>query len=172
MKKLLISIVFASSLFANIYDFTMVDITKNISCSIGEFHPPSKQNKANVSNVCYVDIGDTLVVIEPGPTYIFAKEFSEMIEKKTGKKVSAVIGSNYHDDRIYGASYYKTRNIPFIAHISMPSDIKKNAKKFKRLPNVLGKETFKDTTLVYPNILVEDGYTIKGSNLEIKILKL
>ena len=172
MKKLLISIIFTSALFANMYDFKMVNITKNISCSIGEFEPPTKHNKANVSNVCYVDIGDSLVVIEPGPTYVFAKEFTQIIENKTGKKVSAVIGSNYHDDRIYGASYYKTRNIPFIAHTSMPNDIKKNTKKFKRLPQVLGKDTFTDTTLVYPSILVEDGYSIKGSKLEIKILKL
>ena len=173
MKKIiLINILIASSLFANMYNFNMKEITKNISCSIGVFHPPSKENKANVSNVCYVDIGESLVVIEPGPTYIFAKEFVSMIEKKTNKKVSAVIASNYHDDRIYGASYYKEKNIPFIAHISMPSDIKKNDKKFRRLPKVLGKDTFKNTTLVYPDTLVKDGYTIKGKNLDIKILKL
>lgn len=40
-----------------------------------------KTNKGFVSNVCYVDIADSVVVIEPGPTYVFAKELNSYIKK-------------------------------------------------------------------------------------------
>ena len=172
MKNLLLIFILSFSLYAKDYDIKLEKISSNIYCHIGKFDPPSKENKANVSNICYIDIGDSLVVIEPGPTYKFAKEFVELIENKTNKKVSAVIASNYHDDRIYGASYYRSKGIDFIAHKNIISDIKANPNKFKRLPKLLDKDIFKNTKLVYPNILVDDGYTIKGSKLDIKILKL
>ena len=171
MKSTLLLIVFVIILNANEYKINLVKVTQNIQCHIGKFDPPSKSNKADVSNICYVDIGETLVVIEPGATYNFAKEFVELIENKTNKKVSAVIATNYHDDRIYGASYYRSKGIDFIGHKSMINDIKSNKEKYKRLPNELSKEVFKNTKLVYPNILVDDGYIIKGSKLDIKILK-
>jgi len=171
MKVLLLCIVTSIILNANKYDIKLIKVTPNIQCHIGKFDPPSKSNKADVSNICYIDTGDSLVVIEPGATYNFAKEFVELIENKTNKKVSAVIASNYHDDRIYGASYYRSVGIDFIAHKSMINDIKSNQEKYKRLPLQLSKEVFKNTKLVYPNILIKNGYTIKGSKLNIKILK-
>ena len=172
MKYLLLIFILSFSLYANNYNIKLTKVTPNIYCHIGKFDPPSKSNKSDVSNICYIDIGDSLVVIEPGPTYNFAKEFVKLIENKTNKKVSAVIASNYHDDRIYGASYYRSKGIDFIAHKKIISDIKSNPNKFNRLPKLLSKDTFKNTKLVYPNILVDDGYTIKGSKLNIKILKL
>jgi glyoxylase-like metal-dependent hydrolase (beta-lactamase superfamily II) len=172
MLKLFGIILLSSVLFGNIYKFNPVKITSNITCFIGEFHPPTKQNNANVSNVCYIDTGKNLVVIEAGPTYFFAKEFAQMIEKKENKKISAVIVSNYHDDRIYGASYYKKRGIDIIGYKNIIDDINKNSEKFQRLPALLPKKIFKNTKLVYPNILVKNNYLIKGKNLDIKILKL
>jgi len=171
MKSTLLLIVFVIILNANEYKINLVKVTPNIQCHIGKFDPPSKSNKADVSNICYVDIGETLVVIEPGATYNFAKEFVELIENKTNKKVSAVIATNYHDDRIYGASYYRSKGIDFIGHKSMINDIKSNKEKYKRLPTELSKKVFRNTKLVYPNILVKNGYIIKGSKLNIKILK-
>jgi len=171
MKSIVLFVFIVSFLQANIYDIKLVKVTLNIQCHIGKFDPPSKNNKADVSNICYVDIGDSLVVIEPGATYNFAKEFVELIQSKTNKKVSAVIATNYHDDRIYGASYYRSIGVDFIGHKSMINDIKSNKQKYERLPKQLSKEVFSNTKLVYPNILVQNGYTIKGSKLDIKILK-
>jgi len=170
--KLIFALLFCIFILnASEYNIKLVKVSSNIQCHIGKFDPPNKKNKADVTNVCYVDIGDSLVVIEPGSTYNFAKEFVNTIQKQTNKKVSAVIATNYHDDRIYGASYYRSIGIDFIGHKSMINDIKINTAKYERLPNILSKKVFENTKLVYPNILVEDGYIIKGSKCNIKILK-
>jgi len=173
MKKILLaSIIFGSSLFANIYTLNSITISEDITCFIGDLNPPMKHNKGFVSNVCSIDIGDSIVVIEPGPTYNFAKELNDYIENKTNKKVSHVIATNFHDDRYTGASFYKEKNIPIIAHKTIIKELEENPNKFNRIPNITTKEEFKNSKIVQPDILTDDKYIIKGSKHTIEILKL
>ncbi|OPX26806.1 MAG: hypothetical protein B1H07_03445 [Campylobacteraceae bacterium 4484_166] len=173
MKKiLLVSFLVSTSLFANIYELKPIDITKNIRCFIGDFNPPTKSNKGFVSNVCYIDKGDSIVVIEPGPTYNFAKELNEYIKKHNGKKVTQVIATNFHDDRYTGASYYKQNHIPIIAHKTIVKELEENPDKFTRIPSVTTKEQYANSKVVQPDILTDERYVIKGSYLNIEVLKL
>jgi glyoxylase-like metal-dependent hydrolase (beta-lactamase superfamily II) len=173
MKKLLLaSILVSTSLLANMYTFEPINITKDTTCFIGDFNPPMKQNKGFVSNVCYVDIGDSIVVIEPGPTYNFAKELVAHIKTKTTKKISYVIATNFHDDRYTGASFYKEKNIPIIAHKTIVKELKENPDKFSRIPKVTTKDEYKNSKIVQPDILTEGKYIIQGSRINIEVLKL
>jgi glyoxylase-like metal-dependent hydrolase (beta-lactamase superfamily II) len=173
MKKIILGGVVAwSSLFANIYELKPLQITKNITCFIGDLNPPKKSNKGFVSNVCYVDKGDGIVVIEAGPTYRFAQELNEYIEKHEHKKVVSVIITNFHDDRYTGASYYKEKHIPIIAHKTIVKELKENPDKFTRIPKVTTKEEYAGSRVVQPDILTDDKYLIKGTKLNIEVLKL
>ncbi len=157
---------------ANMYDLKPVQITKDITCFIGDFNPPMKNNKGFVSNVCYVDTGDNVVVIEAGPTYQFALELNNHIKKNIGKKVSYVITTNFHDDRYTGASYYKEKSIPIVAHKTIIKELKENQNKFTRIPKVTTKEEYAKSKVVQPDILTDDKYIIKGKKKNIEILKL
>jgi len=173
MKKLLFaSLIAGSSLSANMYDLNPIHIAKNITCFIGDFNPPMRSNKGFVSNVCYVDKGDSIVVIEPGPTYNFAKELNAYIKKHNGKKVTQVIATNFHDDRYTGASYYKEKHIPIIAHKTIIKELKENPGKFTRIPKVTTKDEYAKSKVVQPDILTDDKYVIKGTSLNIEVLKL
>jgi len=173
MKKVILATLLLSSIvFANMYTLNPVHITKDTTCFIGDFNPPTKQNKGFASNVCYVDIGDSIVVIEPGPTYNFAKELDNYIQKQTNKKVSYVIATNFHDDRYTGASYYKEKNIPIIAHKTIVKELEENPDKFNRIPKVTTKKEYKNSQVVQPDILTDDKYIIKGTTKNIEILKL
>ncbi len=173
MKKILLAGFLAgSSLLANMYDFKPVHITKDITCFIGDFNPPMKSNKGFVSNVCYVDKGDSIVVIEPGPTYNFAKELNEYIKKHNGKKVTQVIATNFHDDRYTGASYYREKHIPIIAHKTIVKELEENPDKFTRIPKVTTKAEYAKSKVVQPDILTNSKYVIKGTKLNIEVLKL
>jgi len=109
LKKVVLALgVFSSFLFADFYDLKAIKITKDISCVIGDINPPMKENNGFVSNMCYVNIGDSLVVLDSGPTYNFAKEFYTLMKKEYPQfEVSYVVLSNYHDDRVQGASHFK-----------------------------------------------------------------
>ncbi len=173
MKKIiLIAAIVFSFLNANIYNFDFKKVADGIECVIGDFNPPTKENKGFVNNSCFIDVGDGLVVVDPGPSFNFAKEFAAAAEKLSGKKVKAVVVTNYHDDRLLGASYYASKNIPVIAHKNIIEDIKKNPQKFERMKHILTKEEFKGTKVVTPNTLFEKEYDINGTKRVVKLLKL
>jgi len=173
MKKLIVATLFAgSTLFAGMYNLKPVKITKDITCVIGDFNPPKKSNKGFVSNMCYVDMGDSLVVLDAGPTYKFAKEFYALMQKEyPKKKVSSVVLSNYHDDRVQGASFFKDLGAKIIGHKTINDDIKKNPGKFERMKMILSKEVLEGTKVIPADTLVDDGYKIKGSKKTLTILK-
>ncbi len=160
----------ATILYAKpLYTLRIEHISKDIGCVIGDFGPPTKRNHGFISNSCYIALKDGVVVIDPGPTYEFAKEFANLIKKQTKKPITAVVVTNYHDDRLYGASYYAAKHIPVIAHKSIVQEIKENPKKFECLPKVLSKKDFEKTKLVIPNVLFDKKYVIDNN---IYLLKL
>jgi len=176
MKRLTITIMAlltTASLWAkSLYDLKPIKVAEGIYCSIGDLNPPTKANKGNVNNTCWIDLGDGLVIVDPGPSYEFAKEFAELATKRTGKPIKAAVVTNYHDDRLYGASYYAAHHIPVIAHQSIVQDIKKNPGKFERLKHILTPQEFAKTKLVTPDTLFDKEYTLKGSKRTVKFLKL
>lgn len=172
MKKILILTLASISLFASAYNLSPVKITKDITCVIGDFNPPMKSNKGFVSNMCYVNIGDSLVVLDAGPTYIFAKEFHALMKKEyPSKKVSHVVLSNFHDDRIQGSSYFKDLGAKIVGHLTINDDIKANPNKFKRMKMLLDAKDLIGTKLIHAETLVDGGYKIIGSNKTLEIIK-
>jgi glyoxylase-like metal-dependent hydrolase (beta-lactamase superfamily II) len=173
LKKIILGLgAFTSSVLANYYDLKPIKITKDISCVIGDFNPPMKSNNGFVSNMCYVDIGNNLVVLDAGPTYIFAKEFHNIMKKDyPNHKISHVVLSNYHDDRIQGASYFKEVGAKIVGHKTINSDIKENMGKFDRMKRLLNPEVLKNTKVILADTLVDDGYKIKGTKKTLEIIK-
>jgi len=173
MKKIILLMsLFTLVLYAQMYSLKPIKVTESIDCFIGDYNPPMKSNKGFVSNVCTVDIGDSIVVIEPGPTYKFAKELNEFIKNKHNKKVSYVIATNFHDDRYTGASFYKKKNISIIGHKTIVKELAENMDKFNRIPRITTEEEYVNSEVVHPDILTNDKYIIKGKNIDIEILKL
>ncbi len=171
-KKLIFLSMAVVGLFADIYDLKPVKITKDITCVIGDFHPPTKENKGFVSNMCYVDMGDSLVVLDAGPTYKFAKEFYALMKKEYPKlEVSHVVLSNYHDDRVQGASFFKEKGAKIVGHKTLNDDINENPDKFNRMKMILSKKDFEGTKVILADTLVDGGYKIKGSLKTLEIIK-
>ena len=173
IKKVLCGLVLLNSfLFADFYNLKPVKITKDITCVIGDINPPMKSNNGFVSNMCYVNIGDSLVVLDSGPTYNFAKEFYILMKEEYPKlEVSHVILSNYHDDRVQGASYFKSLGAKIVGHKTINDDMDENPSKFERMKNILSKEVYKNTEVIHADTLVEGGYKIKGSLKTLEIIK-
>jgi len=174
MKKLLLSIILLSVVLnASEYNLKKVSITKDITCVIGDFHPPMKSNKGFVSNMCYVNMGDSLVVLDAGPTYKFAKEFYDLMQQDYPKlKVSNVVLTNYHDDRIGGAYFFKEIGANIVGHSTLNKEIEHHKDKFGRLAMFLSADFLKGTNIIPATKLVDGGYKIKGSKKTLEILKL
>jgi glyoxylase-like metal-dependent hydrolase (beta-lactamase superfamily II) len=173
MKKTLMAMVLVTaSLFGQTYDLKPIHITKDITCIIGDLNPPTKENKGFVSNMCYVNIGDSLVVLDAGPTYRFAEDFYDLMKKEYPKlEVSHVILSNFHDDRVQGAGFFQEKGAKIVGYKNLNEDIKGNLDKFERMKMVLNPEFLKGTTIPKADLLVENGYEIKGSKKTLTIVK-
>jgi glyoxylase-like metal-dependent hydrolase (beta-lactamase superfamily II) len=171
MKKILFLITLPIFVFANFFTFKPVAITKDISCFIGDYNPVLKSNQGFVSNVCYIDIGKSLVLLDSGATYNFAKELNEFIEKSTNKKITHVVVTNYHDDRLLGASFFKQKGATIIGGENILEMIKEHASKYERVLTKLPQDLIKNTKVIEPDVIVADEYTIKGSKKSIKVIK-
>jgi len=171
MKKTMLLISLPIFLFANFFDFKPLKIDKDISCVIGDYNPPMQSNKGFVSNVCYVNMGKFLVLLDAGATYNFAKELNQYIEKSTNKKIKYVIITSYHDDRLLGASYYKEKGVKIIAASNVPALIKTHKSLYDRILKHFPKDLIKNTKVVYPDILVDKEYTIKGDKKSLFVYK-
>ena len=173
MNKILSGILVATlSLFGQTYDLKPIHITKDITCVIGDLNPPTKENKGFVSNMCYVNIGDSLVVLDAGPTYKFAEDFYGLMKKEYPKlEVSHVVLSNFHDDRVQGAGFFQEKGAKIVGYKNLNEDIKGNLEKFERMKMILNPEVLKGTTIPKADLLVENGYEIKGSKKTLTIVK-
>ncbi len=173
MKKIIfIFLLLNLSLIANIYDLKPLTITKDIHCVIGDIHAPNKNNKGFVSNMCYIDIGNSIVVLDAGPTYKFAKEFYTLIKSHyKNKPISHVILTNFHDDRIQGASFFQENGAKIVGYKNINQDIQENSAKFQRMQNILSPKEYEGTKVILADTLVEDGYTIKGTNKTLTTIK-
>jgi glyoxylase-like metal-dependent hydrolase (beta-lactamase superfamily II) len=172
VKITLFFTLFVSTLSANFYTLKSVKVTDDIHCFIGDYNPPLKSNNGFISNVCFVDIGNSIVLMDTGPSYNFGKELHTFIKKQyPNKNISHAIVTNFHDDRLQGASYFKTIGTKIIGHTSLNKEIKKFKSKFNRMYMKLPKDVMANTKVVEADLLVDDGYEIKGSKKTITIVK-
>ena len=171
MKKIIFLTLLPIFAFANFFTFKPVAITKDISCFIGDFNPIMKKNSGFVSNVCYIDIGESLVLLDSGATYNFAKELNEFIEKSTNKKIEYVVVTNYHGDRLLGASFFKQKGVKIIGDSNMPEMIDEHSDKYLRSLKSLSDELKKDTKVIKPDIHVDKEYVIKGTKKNVIVIK-
>ncbi|MDA7847986.1 MBL fold metallo-hydrolase [Sulfurospirillum sp.] len=171
MKKIILLITLPIFAFANFFVFKPVAITKDISCFIGDYNPIMQQNSGFVSNVCYIDIGKSLVLLDSGSTYNFAKELNEFIEKQTNKRIEYVVITNYHGDRLLGASFFKEKGVKIIGSSNMSEAIDEHSDKYLSSLKHLPKELKKGTKVIKPDLHVNKEYILKGSKKTIRIIK-
>ena len=156
---------------SEVYHLKPVKVSDSLYCVIGDIDGPSKENLGFASNVCYANLGDKVVVIDAGPTYKFASELDALIQNQFHLPVSDVVLTNYHDDRIQGASYFKEHGASIIGSDKINEDIKKNPQKFERIVKVVPAEIYKKTEVVMADKVFEKSYTIKGKNYDIFLEK-
>lgn len=147
MRSLLLSLLLVSASFSSEYSLQPTKIDDGLWCVFGDLMPPTKENKGFVSNVCWVDNGKDLILLDAGPTRVFAQELEKTIAATTPKKVTSVVITNYHDDRILAAGYFQSKGAKVIAHANILIDIAANPQKFERLPKLLSPELYAGTAL-------------------------
>lgn len=171
MLKIFIGVVVgAFSLLA--YDAKPIKAAEDVYCYIGDYHGVTKENRGFVSNTCLAKVGEKIWLFDSGPTYKFGRYMNEEAKRLFGSGVDGVIVTNYHDDRLLGASYFEENGVPIYVHKKVPSSIKSHPSRFERIKNAISKEDFENTTIPSKFTFIEDDVTklSKDGNLRVYIL--
>lgn len=160
-----------SAAFAGTYDLKPKKIHKNIYCFFGSLDGPASQNKGFVSNVCLLNNGEKIFMLDAGPAYTFAQEVDEQSKILFGKSIDAAIITNYHDDRLQGASYFTAQSKDVYAHDNIKEDIANNPEKYTRMQQIMNEEELEGTQVITPNKRFIDSFKIKGPEFDIHLLK-
>ncbi|MBD3823789.1 MAG: MBL fold metallo-hydrolase [Epsilonproteobacteria bacterium] len=152
MKSLFLSAIVFHSLFSFTYDIKPVKVAEGIHCYFGAPEVMDRVNNGNMVNSCFVDLGSSYLVIDSGPTYLYAKQATAEMQKIKKQKVSYVINTHIHDDHWLGNGYYQESGAEIIGPKIFANTTKS---KETRMQKRISKEAYAKTEEVFPSKIVE-----------------
>lgn len=108
MKFIIGILISVNLLFGFSYNLEPKAVNNDIYCFFGDVKEPNKYNNGFMVNSCYIKEDGFYIVVDSGPTYIFAKESYEAMKKIYDLPVKYVINTHSHDDHFLGNGYFKS----------------------------------------------------------------
>lgn len=166
MKSLLLIALAFHSLFSFEYNLVPKKINDQIYCFFGKPQIMNTHNNGDITNSCFVDLGESYLVIDSGPSYKYARDAHKAMKSIKNQKVSYVINTHIHDDHWLGNGYYKENGATIIG-----------AKIFANTPNAtpirmqqfISKEAFDKTEEVFPTKHIEGVQTLNLQGVDVEL---
>ena len=152
MRLLLVCIIFFHSLHAFDYKLKPVKVNATTYCFFGLPEGIDEHNNGNMVNSCFVDMGNSYLVVDSGPTYQYARQAYAKIKEIKDLPISYVINTHVHDDHWLGNGYYKELGINIIGSVKFQDETKADVTRMQRK---VTKEAYEKTTQVFPNLFVD-----------------
>ncbi|QOY54257.1 MBL fold metallo-hydrolase [Candidatus Sulfurimonas marisnigri] len=164
MKLLLLSVLLLNSLFAFEYTLSPTKVNSNTYCFFGLPEVMNEKNNGNISNSCYVNMGDSYIVIDSGPSYLYAKSTHANMKEIKDLPISYLINTHGHDDHYLGNAYYKEIGVEIVG-----------SKEFKnveivqetRMQSRISKEAYAGTKQVFPSTLVDGTKVLELNGIKV-----
>ena len=171
MHYLLSLLIFSGSLFGFNYHLKPYKISDGIDCFFGLPSQVNNINGGNMVNSCYIEVDNFYLVIDSGPTYSYAQEAYEVMQKKKKLPVKYVINTSSDEVHILGNEFYKELGAKLLGPKGYEKHIETKQKLF--LETILSKDAFINTRLIPLDEYVEESKSLvfDKMNLNIKILE-
>ena len=153
MKSLLILLVYIHSLLAFNYSLEPKSVGAVTHCYFGLPEVMDKHNNGNMSNSCFVNMGESYLVIDSGSTYKYAQQAYKKMKQISNLPVSYVINTHIHDDHWLGNGYYKEIGATIVGS---PMFTSLSNTDVTRMQKRISKEAYKGTKQVFPTLFVND----------------
>ena len=146
-------------------------VTDNVWCFFGAIEKPTKENAGNMANNCYIKTNDGYLVMDTGPSYQFALQAYDAMQKIEELPVKYVVNSHEHDDHWLGNDFYKKK---FGATLIGPDSINKNYKDGDktRMYNVLPQNAIEGTHIIKLDKVPTEPYTLTFGGEEFRIIPM
>ena len=141
------------------YKLAPKQIAENVWCFFGALEKPTKENAGNMANNCYIKTNDGYLVMDTGPSYQFAKQAYEAMQKIEDLPVKYVVNSHEHDDHWLGNDFYKQK---FGTTLMGPNSINTNYKDGDktRMYNILPDNAIEGTHIIDLDKVVKERETL------------
>ena len=162
MKIIVISFISVLSLWGFEYNLHPKKVVNDVYCFFGKLENISKQNAGNMVNTCFVQTEDSFVVIDSGPTFSYASQAYDEMQKIAKLPVKYVINTHEHDDHWLGNSFYKTKGALLIGPRTYEQNVVVGME--TRMQRALGEELYGKTEIVNLDTIVDNNLTLKVSD--------
>ncbi|MDF1878874.1 MBL fold metallo-hydrolase [Sulfurimonas sp. SAG-AH-194-C20] len=154
MKRLLFTLLLPLTLLSFNYQLKPVQVgSSSTYCFFGLPEVMNDKNNGNMANSCFVNMGNSYLVVDSGPTYLYASQAYKEMKKIKDLKVKYVINTHVHDDHWLGNGYYKSQGAKIIGSTAFESLEIEDMPRMKRR---ISPEAYKLTTQVHPELFVDE----------------
>ena len=170
MKHLVLLLIAFSVLNAFEYGLVPKKVDESIYCFIGKPEVMNEINNGNMVNSCYVDTGLRWLVIDSGPTYAYAKEAAETMQRIKPMALAAVVNTHVHDDHWLGNGYYKAKGIDILGPTLFKTAV--NPDETTRMQKRISKAAYAGTEIELPTRYVDANATLMFDELEVRLIRV
>lgn len=168
MKNIYLLLVIIIDVYAYTYNLEPIQINKSIYCFFGELKEMDTKNNGNMVNSCFIDAGHHWAVVDPGPTYSYAKEAFTRMQRIKQQDVTVVFNTHIHDDHWLGNAFYADKNITIVGPKLFKDAI--NIAKTTRMQRRISPEAYALTSIVLPNQLVTQSQSMQVDSLKLQLI--
>ena len=171
MKILILILLTFSFGYGFEYNLKPQNVAEDVYCFFGKLENISKENAGNMVNTCFVQTQEGFVVIDSGPTFSYASQAYEEMQKIKKLPVKYVIITHDHDDHWLGNSFYKSKGALLIGPRTYAQNIVPGMK--TRMQDALGKELYGKTSIVKLDTVVDTNLSLNvgGKMFEVRQLE-
>jgi glyoxylase-like metal-dependent hydrolase (beta-lactamase superfamily II) len=166
MRLFLLNVLTFHSLLSFEYSLEPQKISGSIHCFFGAPEIMDTRNNGNMTNTCYVDLGQSYLVIDSGPSYNYARDAHKAMRNVKDQKVSHVLITHIHDDHWLGNGYYKEQGALIIGPKIFANTAKSNE---IRMQKYISPEAFAGTTEVFPTQFIDGAETLELSGKKVEL---
>lgn len=172
MKKptFLLSLLLLSTTLLAEVPLGITKITDNIFALVGETNQRSEHNYANNSTHGVIITNDGVILVDPGGSYLGAKQIHNAIKTLTDKPVKLVINTGGQDHRWFGNDYFNQLGATIVASSAAQADQKaREDEHIMRLTGLIGDALEGTTPLYATSPFAQEKKTINWSGVELEL---
>jgi len=170
MRIIVISLISFLSLWGFEYNLHSQKVANDVYCFFGKLENINKQNAGNMVNTCFVQTKEGFVVIDSGPTFSYASQAYDEMQKIAKLPVKYVINTHDHDDHWLGNGFYKSKGALLIGPRTYEQNVVTGME--TRMQRALGIELYGKTRIVTLDTIVDENLTLTIGNIKFEIKQL
>lgn len=145
-------------------------INEKVYCFFGKPEVMNETNNGNMVNSCYADTGHHWIVVDPGPTYAYAKEAYEKMQRIKQMPVAMVVDTHVHDDHWLGNGFFKAKGVDIFGGSLFKTEVNPDAK--TRMQKRISKKAYAGTVVTLPTHYVDTIYRTAVDGEPVQLMAL